>query len=283
MCSSDLISTGATSRYYLDLQGLGFCEPVALTCLAAGVHYLHLRGQVCVNIIRPLNEGVLNYLSRLGLFEMLGVENSYSFQKRDPTGRFVELRRLSAVEEVPDATTEICKVFHRKFSLSDETKRALDTMLTEVTENVFHHSYSPLGAYLCCQSYSDNLAVAIVDLGEGIKRRLSDTEALQKKIEERGGALQAAITRGVTSRPSLNAGFGLALTSELIHQNAGSLRIYSQRDCLDQTGINYAYSEKGQRWPGTVIFLKVRLQGSLNVEQVYDSWPQGDDESIDFL
>ncbi len=278
------ISTAEVDRFELDLQNLGFCEPVALTCLAAGVHYLLLREQECVGVLRPLNPDVSNYLERLGLFQMLGEKEVYPFQKHSSGGRFVELKRLTSREEVASATTAVCEVFGRKFGLADKARNAVDTILSEITENVFHHAQSPTGAYLCCQSYDDRLSAAIVDLGDGIRNRLSDTPELERKIEEHGGPLQAAIAPRVTTRPAHNSGYGLALTSELVRQNAGSLRIRSQWDCLVQKGSQIEESVEVQRWPGTVIYLTVERQGRLDVNAVYDNvWPMDDDSDLDFL
>lgn len=113
---------------------------------------------------------------------------------------------------------------------------------------------------------------------------MSDTPELERKIEEHGGPLRAAIAPGVTTRPAHNSGYGLALTSELVRQNGGSLRIRSQWDCLVQNGTLIEESAEERRWPGTIIYLTVQRRGKLDVKAIYDSvWPQDDDDDLDFL
>lgn len=278
------ISTGESDCFVLNLEGLKFCEPVGLSCLAAGMHYLRLREQKCIEIKRPKSCDVSSYLDRLGLFEMLGETDIYPFQRRDPSGRFVELTRLTSASQIPKATSDLCDVFSESLGLDSKAKSAVDTILSEVTENVFHHAQSPTGAYLCCQSYPDRLSAAIVDLGDGIRVRLSDTEELQSRLKELGGPLAAAITRGITSRPAHNSGYGLALTSGLVKQNSGELCIHSQRDRLTQDGENIFEYPDGERWPGTVIYLTVFRDRLLDSERLYaEVWPIERDDEIDFL
>lgn len=278
------ISTADSDRFVLDLSELAFCEPVALTCLASGMHYLRLREQECIEVIRPEAGEVRLYLERLGLFDMLGEEDLYPYQRHDPSGRFVELTRVSAAAQVAKATTAICEVICGNLGLTGKARNAVDTILSEVTENVFHHAHSPTGAYLCCQSYKNKLSAAIVDLGDGVRRRLSDTEGLQKIVEEHGGPLQAAIAPKVTSRPAHNSGYGLALTSGLVVQNSGMLGIHSQRDRLTQTGEKISEYNSEERWPGTVICLTLYRDRTLDSGLLYDTvWPPEDDDDFDFL
>jgi len=252
--------------------------------MAAGIHYLQLREQECVEVIRPKSLDCRSYLERIGLFELLGEEDIYPFQRRDSSGRFVELTRVTSKDQVGPATTAILDVFSEKLDLDQDGRAALDTILSEVTENVFHHAHSPTGAYLCCQSYRDRLDAAIVDLGDGVRRRLSDTEELKKTVEEHGGPLKAAIAPRVTSRPAHNSGYGLALTSGLIRQNGGKLGIYSQRDRLTQAGGKISEEVQKERWPGTAISLSVNRLQRLDIRALYDEvWPTPEGADFDFL
>jgi anti-sigma regulatory factor (Ser/Thr protein kinase)/anti-anti-sigma regulatory factor len=278
------VSTGESRRFILDLSNLGFCEPVALTCLAAGVHYLTLREQECVEVTRPVSNEVNGYLERLGLFEMIGEKKLYPFQQHSPEGRFLELTRITSRAQVSPATSAMCEVFANGFELEETSRTALDTILSELVENVFHHAQSPTGAYLCCQRYSDRISASIVDLGEGIRVRLSDTETLRKDVQRIGGPLRAAITPRITSRPSHNSGYGLALTSGLAGQNRGRLQIYSQTDRLVQTGQEIVESIMPERWPGTVITIDFFRGQPLDLSRLYkEIWPQAPEEDFDFL
>ncbi len=195
-----------------------------------------------------------------------------------------ELIRLTGREEVVAATTAVCDVFEQSLGLDPTARRVIDNVLSEITENVFHHAHSPTGAYLCCQGYQDRLTATIVDLGDGIGRRLTDTPALKQKIEFHGGPLQAAIAAGVTSRPAHNSGYGLAITSQMILQNHGTLQIHSQRDRLIQHGESIREETVESRWPGTVINIVVDRSRPLDMKAIYEAaWPTETNDGIDFL
>lgn len=278
------VSTAESDCFRLDLGGLEFCEPVGLACLAAGIHYLQLREQACVEVIRPSRSDVSGYLERLGLFEMLGEKDLYPYQRRRPDGRFVELTRLGAASDVPEATTAVCAVFQHQFALADEARRAVDTILSEIVENVFHHAQSPTGAYLCCQTYDNRISAAIVDLGVGIRTRFSDTETLLDLVKKHGGPLHAAIAPKVTSRPAHNSGYGLALTSGLVRLNEGKFGIYSLTDRLSQTGLNIHEHESTARWPGTVVTFTLYRDRPLDIETLYkEVWPSDPEDELDFF
>ena len=278
------VSTADSDRFLLDLSKLDFCQPIGTACLAAGMDYLRFRQQECVRVIRPESTGVDTYLERIGLFEALGEPGFYPYQRRDSTGRFVELTRIATQSEVAGATTAVCDVFARKFNLANDARATLDTILSEIVENVFHHAHSEIGAYLCCQGYNDSIDAAIVDLGDGMRRRLMDTTTLREIVERFGGPLRAALQPGVTSKPAHNSGYGLALTSEMIRQNGGLLGVHSQRDRLHQKGGNVQEREIPQRWPGTAIALSVSPAKSLDMGRIYDmAWPTDETDDLDFL
>jgi anti-anti-sigma regulatory factor len=278
------VSTAESDRFRLDLGRLEFCEPVGLACLAAGIHYLQLREQTCIDVIRPERADVRSYLERLGLFEMLGEKDLYPYQRWSPDGRFVELTRLGSAGDVPDATTAVCAVIQRQFALPDQARRAIDTILSEIVENVFHHAQSPTGAYLCCQSYENRISAAIVDLGVGVRTRFSDTDELTELMRKHGGALRAAITPKVTSRPAHNSGYGLALASGLVRLNEGKLGIYSLTDRLSQNGAEVSEHEAASRWPGTVVTFTLYRENPLDIEALYtEVWPPDPEDGLDFF
>jgi anti-sigma regulatory factor (Ser/Thr protein kinase) len=278
------VSTGESRRFVLDLSDLVSCEPVGLTCLAAGSHYLALREQECVEVVKPASREIESYLDRVGLFEMLDERDLQPFQPGHPDDRFLDLTRLTKKVQVAPATSAICEVFANSLALEESSRTALDTILSEIVENVFHHAQSPTGAYLGCQQYGDRISAAIVDLGGGIRVRLSDSETLRSEVRKIGGPLRAAITPRITSWPSHNSGYGLALASGLTVQNSGRLQIYSQTDRLVQTGATIIESTLAERWPGTVITLDFSRERSLDLHRLYkEVWPPAPDEDFDFL
>lgn len=274
------VATAASDRYRLDLSGLSCCEPIGIACLAAGRGYLSLLEQEIVEVVRPESAELDQHLEKVGLFATMAGGDPVSI----PLGDVTEFAWLSKRSEVAPVTTVIREFFATRFELAEKKKAALDTILSEIAENVFHHAHSPTGAFLACESTTDKLVVSIVDLGDGIRRRLLDTDALKQIVEKHEGPLRAAVAPSVTSRPAHNSGYGLALASGLVRQNGGTMMIYSQRDLLEQQGDETVERKVEERWPGTAIQFVVWKDGPMDVNALYNEvWPSGDDDDFDFL
>jgi anti-sigma regulatory factor (Ser/Thr protein kinase) len=168
---------------------------------------------------------VLNYLSRMDLFEHLEVNYKEQFNRHNETGRFIPLRLIRDFTDVTQATDDICELVIHQFENAHEFLPALEWAVNEVIDNVYNHACISTPAAICGQYYPKNkrLEIAIVDSGRGIKASLAESFDLPNDEAALGKAMQ----RGITRNKDEGQGNGLAGTREIVLKNGGSLRLWS--------------------------------------------------------
>jgi hypothetical protein len=168
---------------------------------------------------------VMNYLSRMDLFEHLGFDYTENFNRRNETGRFIPLRLIRDFTDVTQATDAICELVIHQFENAHEFLPALEWAVNEVIDNVYNHACISTPAAICGQFYPKNkrLEIAIVDSGRGIKASLAESFDLS----DDQAAIEKAMKRGVTRNKDEGQGNGLAGTREIVLKNGGSLRVWS--------------------------------------------------------
>jgi hypothetical protein len=162
----------------------------------------------------------------------------------------IEITRITREEDCQTISEKVEQVFSRNMNLTKETKNALDFVVTEMGEHIFHHAQHESGGFMCCQSYPYTLELAYVDIGRGIERALADNPATYAIVAEMG-LLKAALQPKITGRPGKKSGFGLFWTSKLIEQNSGTLGIQSHQHRLTQRS-SVIQTDERYFWPGTI-------------------------------
>lgn len=138
----------------------------------------------------------------------------------------VQLRRLGSVDY--SLTDQILAVFSYSLNMSEGVKGSLKMALNELMINVFDHSESPKGCYVCAQSYeqAQKIRLCIADFGIGILaslRKNKEFAGLHSDYE----AIMTAVKEGVTSRSTRFAGYGLTHINRFIKVNEGKMYILS--------------------------------------------------------
>ncbi len=251
----------------LDLSAMTYCWPVGVAALAASVFWLRQLGVPRIQALPPREADTERYLTRIDFYRVLNAPERMKFNRFDSSGRFVEVTQLTRVEDCNEVVAKVEAVFEQKMQLTKETKNALDFVVAELLENIFHHAESPVGGFLCCQAYPYSLELAIVDLGRGIERALADNPAASAVVREKG-PLTAALEPRVTGRPQFNTGFGLFWTSQLIKANCGELGIQSHGHRLLQHG-NMPVETADGFWPGTAIHLSFKRNKTMDIVQIF--------------
>lgn len=105
---------------------------------------------------------------------------------------------------------------------------SLTLALNELMTNVFDHSHSMRGCYVCAQSYpmKRNLRVCIADFGIGITAALK-TSPKYADIDDDYDGIKLAVKEGVTSRTHGFAGLGLSHIQRFVKVNNGKMYILS--------------------------------------------------------
>lgn len=221
-------------------------------------------------------EEIAGYASRMQLWQAIGLQPPADVNARDPRGKFVPLARLDDPDVVLDRAVDLAAI-STAYGADRETTNSLEVSLQEIMNNCFAHA--EIGAELqglaCAQSWPrGHLAqIAIADHGVGIRRSLSANPDLKARLDA-GNACELATQLGVTSKPNMgHAGYGLALTRQLLAANGGTLLVQSGTEWFITNGITAREGSSLCLWPGTLIVLEWNCRKPLRVKDVYQSWP----------
>lgn len=221
-----------------------------------------------------------HYLSRMGLYEILGKESPHSIEQHEPAGRFIPLTQIKTQEEQTRFITDMVPLLH----LSPEQSDAIKYMVGELVRNVLEHSVSKTGAFVAAQYYqkSNTVRLGICDVGIGVWQSMNKSWPVRTDLEAIKMALMPGIT-GTTTREGgteTNAGAGLFFVKSMAMVSRDYFIVYSgsglykltKRDKrtkgfprLHANPENDAHAETNDAppFPGTVIGIDISLDQSL--------------------
>ena len=176
-----------------------------------------------------INAASGHYLQRMGLFELLGVENIRHITERDPSGRFVPLTVVKTAAEQTKFVTDIMPLLH--LDKAPEQAEAIRYVVSELLRNVLEHAEAPNGAIVAAQYYAKTkrVSIGIVDTGVGIKKTINRSHSAWTDAE----ALRLALTPGITGTTNReggtvdNAGAGLFFIKSIAVNNHDLFMLYS--------------------------------------------------------
>jgi len=127
--------------------------------------------------------------------------------------------------DVQPAVDGICEVVARQFDNAREFLPALEWAVQEMVDNIITHADSPVPGVVIAQYFpkKHRLAVAICDMGRGLKRALEQSFELWSH----GDAITKALEKGVTRSKEIGMGFGLAGTLQISRLNGGRFWIWT--------------------------------------------------------
>jgi hypothetical protein len=220
----------------IDFSHMSFYHPGALVAILCQISEWRRRGKE-VQLLGYRDAKNFEILQRMDFFKHLGLELEEDFNRRDPTGRFVEIHSHDHTFTGVDQLT-------RKIAtcLVDDPAPGMDDfecfkyVLGEILTNARQHSHGQVFAY--AQNYPKHNAVgiAIGDTGIGIRRSFEGT-ILQSELSTASLAIQKALEPEVSAallRPALgygqhvNRGIGLSMVSALVADCCGYLTIISE-------------------------------------------------------
>lgn len=247
-----------------------FWKPFHFATLAAQARRL--------GVTLTIDNEQLDYAIRMGIFEAIGQEPPRLVGQRAPDGRFVEAKAVTEPRDVDTVSEAVTQMFR---CYSPENEEALSVLFSELLGNCVAHSSDsqqlPFGL-ICGQSWpnGNKAQFCVADTGIGIRDSLIVNDQLAERLAEQN-ACQLATVYGVTGKPEENhSGYGLALTNGLITQNDGNLFVVSGNELYWNRGGRISTSELKHGWDGTFILFEWHLNTSMDLREVYDSWPAPD-------
>lgn len=218
-----------------------------------------------------------NYIIRMGLLKILGLDPEMDMLEHEPAGRFIPLSQIQTSDEVAQFITDMIPLLH----LEDMPIQAqtIGYIVSELLRNVIEHADSEHGAIICAQYYkkSNSIRLGIADTGLGIKKTINQSHVALTDLDAIRLALLPGIT-GTTRRDGgtpQNAGAGLFFTKSIASINRDFLVIYSgkafykllrrkegKRTLLQADPFKDRHSKDNTYpyWQGTIVGVDITLE-----------------------
>lgn len=282
-----LLDVEEPSQISIDMSDLTFMGPAALATTAAAIlrsvdgEYLE-EGS---SILLPRSLNIRRYLDRMNFLDV-AIHELGGFQgvRHNEAAALLECQHFTSDEQLRPIVAGMLNVLGEKVALTNASRAALDSTLSEVLENVLFHADAPHGGVVAVQAFGKGeIELAIVDLGVGIAGSLAKNSDYAD--EARAGDLEAirtAIRPRVTSTPWRNAGLGLAYTTELMRINGGQLMVRSGQGVIGR-GAKEISRTADERLPGTLVALRVKSSGPIDDLAAWNALDQAGDTVVDDL
>jgi anti-sigma regulatory factor (Ser/Thr protein kinase) len=244
----------------VDMRDLTFMGPAAMALTVAVLHKV-FGGELALSgsgIAMPKAPGMRRFLERMDFFSVaLDLEPAEGVHP-EPKG-FRECRRFLKDSECAAVAKALADAAHERVVIDDVGSRSLHTCLAELAENVYFHAKAPLGGFALAQSlsHSQELELAIVDLGVGISASLRKNPDYRTAAFDDLTAIQMALNPTVTSTPERNSGYGLTFTQLLLVMNEGQLLVRSGHGHV-QRGAKMVDKLEPEYLPGTLVGMRLR-------------------------
>lgn len=239
-------------------------DPFAITVITGTIQCCLQAKPSKVTYIHPENKKLKDYLSQIG-FNTFFHLNGTDIHKDTS----VELKQLTALQ--PFYIENLIVLIDSKMRLSQGVKDSLKMSMQEILTNVFDHSKSENGCFVCAQYYpvKRTIRLCITDFGVGIMATLRKKYDITNDVE----AIKEAVKEGVTSRPQ-SAGFGLTHIRNFLKVNEGTLTIISGKGKVNFYSNKVESYNISKGFEGTIVNLKINA----NKESFY--FLRGEEELI---
>lgn len=215
-----------------------------------------------------------DYLTRMRLYDYLGIPSPHQIEEHDPSGKLIPLTRITSSSELGDFLNEMVPLLH----LPPEQARSIRYIISELVRNVLEHAFSEDGAIVAAQYYkkTNRIRIGIVDTGIGISASMSDAYHPANDLAAIKYALMPGIT-GTTRNEGgtdYNAGAGLFFIKSIASFNEDPFLVYSGKAMYKllknrKKRLNWNpdldnHSEKSDLtdWQGTAVGIDINLNST---------------------
>jgi phage-related holin len=266
-----------TEEIIYDFRNYKFFEPIDILLFAMSVIYFK-NFNIHQKYIHPLNFKTQSYLEKIGLKEFCLTNYSQpNTIKTIPLYSAMPLRRITTA--TMNEYIELAKeFFSRRFP--DKDLDFLNITISELINNVYDHSNSPIDAYVFCQFYPtlNVIKVVVGDLGIGIpesvnnylisnnKHQMNDKDAINWAIDE---------NTSTKSHP-YNRGKGFNNLIGFITYNRSIMSLYSNSAILMiSKGRQSFFDNNITNFRGTAIQMDIYIDNLPQIDHlITDFWEQ---------
>jgi len=255
----------------IDFSGARFLQPMHVVSLACLIEIYALKGAKI--FIRQGTYNINRYLLniRLGEYWNEGFDrNAFTPLKIDTTFCLWKVKNSM----IDSYATQAQRYFQNSY-FEGKDLQSLHISLTEVFNNIFDHSASPVDGYVITQCFPNigQIVTSICDMGVGIPTKINQIwEAGGKGRLNDEDALRAAFIRKISSKSQPhNRGFGLANLFEIIKRLNGQLMVLSNNAVFQRlsNGITTTYPSNIS-FNGTLIVITLDKRYLPDVEHEVD-------------
>lgn len=282
----DIQSVAVGEEIVLNAEDVSWIEPVGCVVLKAFIEQCYERG-IRVSWIEPKNTNLKRFLSYMHVSSSASVlPNLNSKSTCFPIVEVHEDSLMVTVEKLKD-------VIKRGGVNNEDLLRAFDHSLSEIIQNIFHHSEKNHG-YVSVMTFPQKRIVqlAIIDNGIGIRRSLLKNPAFSQTLVSDESALAMAVQAKVTSNPIEhptnhnhgNMGEGLFWAMEFMKRNQGQFYLHSGNGQLVYSNNETVYKAMGY-WQGTIMCLQYNLDHPFPPQEIFDHFAPPDNgiNGFDFI
>jgi len=228
-----------SQREVIDLRNVIFIDPYGMVGVLEAGRYL-LSCNQRRTILLPESEDVLKYLERMDFFRFADDYFNVVSEKPAISDKYLrsffsdvllEITQISKSDDIHFIAGRVRKRAHKILTTHlHYDDRAIDgfiVALSEVCQNIIEHSGNT--GYVGIQKYhfkkiSRNVVkIAVMDLGIGFQRSLSERVPVNNDID----AMEKALLQGVSRYEDIGRGHGLAAVRRFVNQWSGKLSIRS--------------------------------------------------------
>ena len=167
----------------------------------------------------------------------------------------IELRQLKRLN--PIYVDDLVSLLDHNMNLSPGVRDSIKLSLQELLTNVFDHSNSDIGCFVCAQytPRSQLIRLSVMDVGIGILHSL-------RKVKQYSGltnsheAITLAVEEGVSSRKG-KAGLGLSHIRRFARVNQGTLTVISGNGKVNFYSKSIEPRPMPSKFQGTAIELRI--------------------------
>lgn len=234
-------------RLTFNFEGTTWMDPFAITAIAGTIQCCLQTRKAGITYIPPQDQKLKDYLSQIG-FNAFFHLNGKDIHK-DTT---MELAQLTALK--PQYIEDLIVLIGSKMRLSQGVKDSLKMSIQEILTNVFDHSKSKEGCFVCAQYYPSKMTIrlCITDFGVGILSNLKSKYKIKNDID----AIKLSVQEGITSRPQ-SAGFGLTNIRNFLKVNEGTLTIISGKGKVNFYSNKIESYNMSKGFEGAMVNLKI--------------------------
>ena len=228
-----------SQKEMIDLRSVLFIDPYGMVGVLEAGRYLLSRNQRRT-VLLPESEDVLKYLERMDFFRFADDYFNIVSEKPAISDKYLrsffsdvllEITQISKSDDIHFIAGRVRKRAHKILTAHlHYDDRAIDgfiVALSEVCQNIIEHSGNT--GYVGIQKYhfkkiSRNVVkIAVMDLGIGFQRSISERIPVNNDID----AIEKALLQGVSRYEDIGRGHGLAAVRRFVKQWSGKLSIRS--------------------------------------------------------